>query len=365
MMNKNILIMGSTGKLGTSLLRYAYDNKIKIYTCTCFKNKKKLISQKKKYKFNFSYTLSDSEQINLFLKEIKTNKYKLIYFLDYGSHSLKYLEILLNNNTDSIFAIANKEMIIAGGNILINKFKKTKNTLIPLDSEHFSIYNSYRDKKHSKISKLYITASGGPFYFKKNINLNSVSLKDVVNHPKWNMGINNSIDSSNFLNKLLEMYEVSTLFNLDINKVDFLISPQAFIHSIIEYEDNTFQINCFENNMLITLSRPLNLLFNCKKIPINKNKINVLKNFYICKFNDKRYKIYKHLNFLKSLDHKLQIKLMILNNKAHNLYLNNEIKYNDIIDFIIKNIKKNYYDDNISSFNKILKYINSLNKYYV
>ncbi len=364
MKNKNILIIGSTGKLGTSLLNYCHNNNIKINTCTCFTNKKKLISQKKKFNFNFSYALSDKKQNSSFLNKIKINKYKLIYFLDYGSQSLKYLEILLKNNTESTFALANKEMIIAGGKILIKKFKKTKNTLVPLDSEHFSIYNSLHNNSQNQIAKLYITASGGPFYFKKNINFNSVSLKDVINHPKWNMGINNSIDSSNFLNKLLEMYEVSTLFNLDINKVDFLISPQAFIHSIIEFEDNTFQINCFENNMLITLIKPLSSLFKCQKLHINKNKINVLKNFYTCKFNDNRYKIYKHLNFLKNLDHNLQIKLMILNNKAHKLYLNEEIKYNDIIDFIVKNLKKNYYKDNISSFSKILKYIKTVNKDY-
>ena len=74
------------------------------------------------------------------------------------------------------------------------------------------------------INKVYITASGGPFYFQKKINLNKVSLKQVLNHPKWNMGKNNSIDSSNFIKKLLEIYELSIIFNIDINKIDFLVS---------------------------------------------------------------------------------------------------------------------------------------------
>ena len=91
-------------------------------------------------------------------------------------------------------------MIIAGGKLLIDKINNSGNKLLPLDSEHFSMINS--NTKNNEIDKVYITASGGPFYFKKNINLYHVNLRQVLNHPKWDMGINNSIDSSNFINKV-------------------------------------------------------------------------------------------------------------------------------------------------------------------
>ena len=127
-------------------------------------------------------------------------------------------------------------MIIAGGKLLINKINKSGNKLVPLDSEHFSMINS--NINNNDIDKVYITASGGPFYFKKNINLNKVNLNKLLNHPKWNMGINNSIDSSNFINKILEIFELSIIFNIDINKIDFLVSKNAYVHSIIIYKDN-------------------------------------------------------------------------------------------------------------------------------
>ena len=85
----------------------------------------------------------------------------------------------------------------------------------------------------NNIKKIYITASGGPFYFNKKINLNKVKFKKVLSHPKWKMGKNNLIDSSNFINKILEIYELSYIYNIDLNKIDFLISKEAYIHSII------------------------------------------------------------------------------------------------------------------------------------
>ena len=84
--------------------------------------------------------------------------------------------------------------------------------------------NSNLDKKIVK--KVFITASGGPFYFDKSIDLNKVNFKQVISHPKWKMGINNSIDSSNFINKILEIHELSIIYDIDIKKIDFLISQK-------------------------------------------------------------------------------------------------------------------------------------------
>jgi 1-deoxy-D-xylulose-5-phosphate reductoisomerase len=92
--------------------------------------------------------------------------------------------------------------------------------LIPLDSEHFSLFNS-NIKKSIIFEKIYITASGGPFYFKKNINLSKVTFKNVIAHPKWKMGVNNSIDSSNFINKFLEIYELSIYLQYRYKKNKF------------------------------------------------------------------------------------------------------------------------------------------------
>jgi len=164
-MKRKILILGSTGKLGTKLLYYCYKNNLKISAITCFTNLKKVQRQKIKFNVNKFFCLSKSKDELNFLDYLKNNNFSVVYFLDYGSYSLKYLNIILNNNTKCILAIANKELLIAGGSVISNMIKRTKNYLMPLDSEHFSLLNS--NNNNNQISKLYITASGGPFYFKK------------------------------------------------------------------------------------------------------------------------------------------------------------------------------------------------------
>ena len=358
-MNKKILIVGSTGKLGTKLLKYLYKNSLTVYGISCFKNKKKLLIQKNQYSIKHTFTLNNKNEQKKFFKILET-KIRLLYFLDYGSFSLKYLNHYLKFNHNSIIAIANKEMIIAGGSLLQNKIHRTKNLFIPLDSEHFSLTNSIIKKN---VSKIYITASGGPFYFKKNINLDNVGKNKVLSHPKWNMGKNNLIDSSNFVNKVLEIYELSYIFNVPLSKIDFLISKEAFVHSIIHFNDGTLSINCFSNDMLVTLTKPIRILYKVNDFKLTQNYLTI-KNLKIEKPLDKRFSIFKNMKKLKNLSHSDQIKLMIINNNAHKLYLSNKLKYNNIIKYIMIELLKNQKTTNLNSFNKIIKFIDLNNRRY-
>ncbi len=362
MIKKKILILGSTGKLGTSLINFCSKKNISILGLTCYSNKKKLSRLQKKVNSHNNYALSNSDEKQNFIKFLKSYTFDIIYFLDYGSYSLKYLDIILINNTNSILAIANKEMLIAGGSILRKRISSTNNTLIPLDSEHFSLFRLFPN--NNEIKKIYITASGGPFYFKKNINLDKVSFKSVLKHPKWKMGINNSIDSSNFINKILEIFELSAIYDIDIRKIDFLISKEAFIHSYVIFKDNTISINCFSNNMLIPLLKPMSILFNLGNLNLNiKDNFNV-NNFKLQNFNDSRFKIPLKLNKIKKFNHSEQINFMIFNNLAHISYIKGDISYNKIPDFIFNKMKSCQIKVNLKSFHDILKYIKLLEKKY-
>ena len=358
-MKIKIMIIGSTGKLGSKLLNYTAKNSIMIHGICCYKNSKKLSNQEKKYSIKNSFVLSKKEDLNNFYK-ILEKKIHIIYFLDYGCSSLKYLIHFLKFNQNSIIAVANKELIIAGGSMLQDKIKKTKNNFIPLDSEHFSLLNS---KTNKNVNKIYITASGGPFYFKKNINLSNVNTDKVLSHPKWIMGNNNLIDSSNFINKILEIYELSTIFNIPLNKIDFLISKEAYIHSIVHFKDNTLSMNCYVNDMMITLVKPLSFYYKLSISKIDQNYFNI-DNLKIEKPNDKRFFVFKYKNKLLNLSHADQIKLMIINNSAHKLYLSNKLKYNNIIKYIMSELKSNSEKVNLNTFGKILKFISLLNIKY-
>ncbi len=361
-MKYGILIIGSTGQLGSKLLKYLAKENISVDTITCYKNEKKILNQKKKFKVKSSYILSDFNQKNDFILKLKTKKFSIIYFLDYGSSSLIYLENILKKNSKSIIAIANKEMIIAGGHFLRKAIKNSKNLLVPLDSEHFSIYRL--NPINSEIHKLFITASGGPFYFKKNKDLNNVNKKEVLSHPKWKMGPNNTIDSSNFVNKILEIFELSIIYNIDINKIDFLISREAYVHSVLISNDYTVHITCFDNDMLIPMLKPITMCFKVKKLKLNSKKYLSTNNFKLDVFNDKRFKIIKHFKRLKELNHYQQISFMLLNNYAHSKYLNNKLVYSNIIDYILTNIESDDNNVKFNSFNDILRYIKMLKEKY-
>lgn len=358
-MNVKIIIVGSTGKLGTKLLNYTNKNSIPVYGVTCFTNSKKIILQQKKYSIKKSFVLSRKNDQLRFIRTLKS-KISIIYFLDFGSFSLKYLNHFLNFNHHSVIAIANKEMIIAGGKLLQSKIKKNNNTFIPLDSEHFSLSNLNINKN---IQKIFITASGGPFYFKKNINLSSVSSNKVLSHPKWKMGKNNLIDSSNFINKILEMYELSYIFNIPLDKIDFLISKEAYVHSIVHFTDNTLSMNCFINDMLLTLIKPLSFFYKIEPMKLNYKYLNI-NNLKIEKPIDNRFQIFRYKKKLMKLTHSDQIKLMIINNHAHKLYLSNKLKYNGIVNYIMNELNRNLSEIKLNSFLNILKFISKNNNLY-
>ena len=356
-MQIRILIIGSTGKLGVRLLDFCKKNNIKIDAITCNQNTSLLKKQKAKYKVNNIFKFNNFETNSSLNKYIYKYSLKIVYFLDHGSGSLTLLSHILKHQHNTIIAIANKEMIIAGNLYMLNQIKKSKNIFMPLDSEHFSLLNSKLDTNN--IDKIYITASGGPFYKNKSINLNQVTKQKVLSHPKWQMGYNNLIDSSNFINKILEIYELAVIYNIDMTKIDFLVSPEAYIHSIIKYKDNVITLNCFNNEMLITLTKPLSLFFEFK-LKLKESYMFKHINYYFEKFNDKRFKILKHFNNLKKLDHPNQIKFMLLNNFAQKLYLKEELNYNQIVNFIMKNLNTKTRKVKLRSFKDISNYIEIL-----
>ena len=353
-MKPRILVIGSTGKLGSKLLRFSSKNKIKIDAICCFKNKKKLFTQCKKFNIKNKFILSDYDDSKNLFDYISSNKVDIIYFLDFGSQSIKYLIHFLKYQSSSIVAIANKELIIAGGNILIKSIKRKNCIFIPLDSEHYSLFKI--NLEDSEIDKIFITASGGPFYFNKNLNLKNISFSKVLSHPKWSMGKNNLIDSSNFVNKILEIFELSYIYNINLSKIDFVVSPEAFIHSIVKYKDSTISFNCFNNDMTITLIKPLSYFYNFN-LETNSTLFFNHKSYYFEKFSDDRFEIVNNINKFKNFTHLEVIQFMLLNNVAHKNYLSGNINYLDIVPFILKRIEfdsKKYKLDTLFNINKTL-----------
>ena len=134
-------------------------------------------------------------------------------------------------------ALANKETLVTAGHLVMQAAKEKGVQIYPVDSEHSAIFQSLKQEDHSKISRLLLTASGGPFRGKTLADLENVRLEDALKHPNWSMGAKITIDSSTMVNKALEVMEAKWLFNVDFDQIEVVVQPQSVIHSMVEFVD--------------------------------------------------------------------------------------------------------------------------------
>lgn len=136
-------------------------------------------------------------------------------------------------------ALANKEVLVTAGSIIKEEVKKNGVKLLPVDSEHSAIFQSIGSNSHSAISKLILTASGGPFRTKSTEELKNVTLEDALKHPNWSMGRKITVDSATLMNKGLEVIEARWLFDILPENIEVCVHPQSIIHSMVEYVDGS------------------------------------------------------------------------------------------------------------------------------
>ena len=134
-------------------------------------------------------------------------------------------------------ALANKETLVTAGHIIMKLAKECGINIYPVDSEHSAIFQSLNGEYHKEVSKILLTASGGPFRGRKRSELENVTLEDALKHPNWSMGRKITIDSSTMANKGLEVMEAQWLFDVPADKVQVVIQPQSIIHSMVEFVD--------------------------------------------------------------------------------------------------------------------------------
>ena len=194
------------------------------------------------------------------------------------------------DKTKSI-AIANKESIICAWRLIEKKLIKNNTKFIPIDSEHFSIWSLINNEPISKVEKIIITASGGPFLNYKLNQLKYVKPKDAIKHPNWRMGKKISIDSATLMNKVFEVIEAQRIFKVDINKFDILIHPKSYIHSIIKFINGQIKILAHDTDMKIPI---FNSIYqnNLKKISTKKINVNLLNNLNFSEVNEKKISLY-------------------------------------------------------------------------
>jgi 1-deoxy-D-xylulose-5-phosphate reductoisomerase len=261
----------------------------------------------------------------------------------------------------NVIAIANKEAIICGWNLIKKKLKENKTSFIPVDSEHFSIWYGLRGNRDD-IEEIYLTASGGPF-FKLPLNkFKKIKPSEALNHPNWKMGKKISIDSSTMMNKVFEIIEAKKIFNIPYSKLKILIHPNSYVHAIIKFNNGMIKVIVHETSMKIpifnTLYQKNQKTFNTKKIDIKK--LNFL-NF--TKVDFKRFPLVKIMDLLPKKNSLFETVLVSSNDALVNLFLEKKIKYDDISKKLLKIVTNK---DFIKYKYKIpikIKDINNLDKY--
>ncbi|MDB3955977.1 1-deoxy-D-xylulose-5-phosphate reductoisomerase [Alphaproteobacteria bacterium] len=237
-------------------------------------------------------------------------------------------------------ALANKESIICAGPLLLKQAKLKKSNIIPIDSEHNTLFQILLSNKLDNISKMIITASGGPFRGFNREALDKVSPEDAIKHPIWNMGKKISIDSATLMNKGLELIEAVYLFDILPEKIEIIVHPESIIHGIIEFDDGSMSAGLSFPSMRTPISYALNYP---KKIFSNVKPIN-LTAIKSLNFENVDEKVFRSILISRNALEKgasSVIALNAANEVAVAAFLNKKINFNNIIDIIEITINKN------------------------
>jgi len=310
-MKMKIAILGSTGSIGKSTLDVIRKDKnfFEVVFLSANNNYKKLIQQAKE--FNVKNILIKNqifhERTERSLKNSKTKVYSGdISLTNIISKKLDYTMAAivgvagLQPTIDAIkisktVALANKESIICGWEILSKLIKKYKTKILPVDSEHFSIMELTKDISDEEVEEIIITASGGPFLNIPQNKLNYVKPTQAINHPNWKMGKKISIDSANLMNKVFEVIEACRIFKFNKKKYRIMIHPQSYVHSIIRFKNGLIKMILYNTDMKIPIS---NTLYGRKNHVLNVKKIDarILSKLRFQNVNTKRFPSIKLIN---------------------------------------------------------------------
>ena len=378
-MIKKIAILGSTGSIGKQTIDIIRKDKknFKILLLTANNNHKLLSKQIKE--FNVKNVVITDKKSYLILK--KKNKKINIYNnfskidkiiqskLDYTMSSISGFSGLLPTikiiKKTKVIAIANKESIICGWGLIKSNLEKYKTKFIPIDSEHFSVWSLINNDNHL-ISKIYLTASGGPFLNASKKKLNYADVKNVIKHPNWSMGKKISTDSATMMNKVFEVIEASKIFNLDVSKIKIIIHPKSIIHALVVFNNGLIKILMHETNMEIPIFNIIfeknNTMFYDKTV-INFQKLNGV-NFI--KPNKKKFPYINILSDYKIKNTYFEVILVTINDELVNLFLNKKISFINMQKLLIKLIKrsvfKKYYNKQPKNINDINLMVNKVKK---
>lgn len=288
---KKISLLGSTGSIGTQTLDVvrAYEDRLKVVALAAGTNVDLMEKQVREFKPSLAVMYDEKAALELRerLKDIDVK-------ISAGMEGLIEAATVLDANivltavvgmigirptiaaikAKKDIALANKETLVCAGHIIMPLAKEMGVKILPVDSEHSAIFQSLNGERHNKISKILLTASGGPFRGMKTDELRTKTVEDALKHPNWSMGRKITIDSASLVNKGLEVMEAAWLFDVPLDSIQVLIHPQSILHSAVEYEDGAVIGQMGTPDMKLPIQYAL---FYPDRLPMNNEKLALYK----------------------------------------------------------------------------------------
>jgi len=377
-MKKKIAILGSTGSIGKTLFNILLKEKknFELVLLTADKSHEILIKQAKalnvknliitnKKSFEILKKKTKNTKISIFNDYTKLDKIfkKKIHYVMSSISGIQGLEptIKIIKFTKKI-AIANKESIICGWNLIQSQLKRYKTEFIPVDSEHFSIWYGLKNFKSTTLEEVILTASGGPFYKTPLSKFKNIKVSDALNHPNWKMGKKISTDSATMINKVYEVMEARKVFDVDYNKIKVLIHPKSYVHAILKFKNGLTNVIAHDTTMKVPIFNTI-FLDSDRKLETNKINTNILNNMNLNNIDPKRFPMIKLLNFLPNNSSLFETVIVAANDRLVELFLNNKIKFTEIQKNLFKIIKKEEFQKFKKKLPSNIKDITNLNDY--
>ena len=377
-MKTKIAILGSTGSIGRTLLDIIRKDRknFEILLLTANKNHKLLLSQAKEFKVK-NLIIANKEKFDLIRKDtIRLNLNIYNNFLNFSKIFKNKVDYTMSSITgisgleptlsiikySKRIAIANKESIICGWNLINKELKRNNTNFVPVDSEHFSLWYGMQNLNISNIEKIFLTASGGPFYKLSLKKFKKITITQALKHPNWKMGKKISIDSATMINKIYEVIEAKNIFNISYKKIKILIHPKSYVHAILKFENGLTKIIAHDTTMRIPIFNTL-YLNDTKKLKSKKIDIASLNNLDFKEIDIKRYPMVKLLNFLPIKQSLFETVVVAANDTLVELFLNNKIKFTDIQKKLFNIVNKKQFLIYKNKYPKKVKDIVELNNY--
>lgn len=363
-----VAIIGSTGSIGVQTLEVIdiFGDRFKVVGLTANRNVETLIKQINKYKPKYVYIASEEGRHRLEKEfsgiEIKDQKdivrSEEVHIAVIGVPGFDSVEPTLEAvKCGKKVAVASKEAILCGGKFLFSLAKSTGAKILPIDSEHSSLWRILSKYGKRNIRNVYITASGGPFWNLSKADLEHMSVEDALKHPVWRMGKKITVDSANLMNKAFEVIEASYLFDIPPDIISVKVHPEAIVHSAVEYKDGTTIMSAHYPDMRIPIM--YSLMYDQEfEVP-----------FTIPQIWDKPFRFFDPdvekfpAIFLgwRCSKYPLPCVLVSADDVAVNLFLQRKIRFTDIfriVDETIKHFEKSVDHIIINGFEDILKLSN-------